>query len=181
MKIPKDLKIQSQTLPETQETNEKVLSQDLSGQQSPTENDSVTHFDELLIAPEASGLIDDGSGIATVPEAQLSKEEFHKAFCMAFNVTSSVTRLKSLAVDPKDGVAIAASEAIFETASEIPALSFLLSPGGKWGGRAIVVAAFVIPIATGVREELSARKTKIVPDVAAENFGKTDILKKFNN
>lgn len=125
------------------------------GSPPPSQIEEATHFDNLIGVPETDGTIQKEDG--TIRPPQMTREEFHKAFCLVFNVTSSITRLKSLSVDPKDGAALGASEAIYDTAAEIPALNFLLQPGGKWGGRALMVGAFALPMAHSVKEELAQR------------------------
>lgn len=122
--------------------------------------DDGAHIDTLIAVAEEEAP-------ASLPVNRLSKEDFHRVFCTGFTVSSHVTGLKSLAVDEHDGKARAASEALYETILDIPALHFMLSPGGKWGGRIMAIAAFAIPMARGVQDELVARRTVEVPRVVA--------------
>lgn len=121
-----------------------------------------THFDDLISAAP------DAEPVSAVDTTLLNVDEFHKIFCLGFNVASSVTRLKSLAVDANDGAAKGCSAAIYETCLEIPALHFLLQPGGKWGGRILAIGAFVVPMSIGVKEELAERRKQILQSSIGE-------------
>ena len=125
------------------------------GLSEPLPNDTPTHFDSLLTAPELPS--SEGGGDISNSAAMLQPEEFHKVFCLAFNVGSAVTRLKSLTVNEGDDRAINCSRAIYDTCLEIPALHFLLQPGGKWGGRILAIGAFAIPMSLAVKDELQER------------------------
>gem|GEM_PF-4508538 len=91
----------------------------------------------------------------------ISADEFYGGFCLAFNLPAGMARLDSLAVDQGDPAARAASDALYETALETPALRFLVSPGNKWVQRALVIVAFAGPKAAAVRAELAARRTPV--------------------
>lgn len=121
-----------------------------------------THFDDLISAAP------DAEPVSAVDTTLLNVDEFHKIFCLGFNVASSVTRLKSLAVDANDGAAKGCSAAIYETCLEIPALHFLLQPGGKWGGRILAIGAFVVPMSIGVKEELAERRKQVLQSSIGE-------------
>ncbi len=108
------------------------------------------HIDALL----------DGAGDTppTPPtNVQLDKASFHKLFCGTFTMASHLSGLKTLAVNDGDGRALAASEALYETIEETPALHFLIQPSGKKMQRIIAIATFAVPLAIGVRNELAAR------------------------
>jgi hypothetical protein len=96
----------------------------------------------------------DGMGNALV----LKPDEFHKMFCFAFNMGSTISGLQSLAVDDKDGAALACSSSLYEMCLEIPALHFLVSPQGKWGTRIIGIGAFAVPMALAVAKEARERQ-----------------------
>lgn len=75
-----------------------------------------------------------------------------------FKFAHHLSGFKSLDV-PDDGAARGASQAIYETILDVPALHFMLSPGGKWWGRAAAIGIFTLPIAMGVKTEILQRKT----------------------
>lgn len=123
------------------------------------------HFDDLLSGPEISGV----SAGDSLPPGMLGKDEFFKVFCMVFKVASIGARLKSMDVDPQDEAARAASDAVYETCAEIPALNFILQPQGRVMGRVAAIGMFVVPMAMNVQAEIAARQVshKNAPDAPA--------------
>lgn len=87
----------------------------------------------------------------------LDKESFHGLFIGVFTVAEIATRLTSLHVEASDDKARAASDAIYETIYDIPALHFMLQPSGKWLGRIACIGMFVAPMSLNVSAELAAR------------------------
>lgn len=110
------------------------------------------HFDDLLQGPSAPS-----GGGTVLPSNMLDKESFHKVFVGVFNVASVLTHLQSLKVANDDGNGRAASDALYETILDIPALHFLLEPQGKWAGRIMCIGMFAVPMAINVQAELAAR------------------------
>ena len=162
---PMMLPVEAASLPESQE---------------PLPNsDAPSHFDELLDAPEVSN---ENSAVARIDTTILSEDDFHKVFCLVFNVGSSVTRLSSLKVDESDAAAKGCSKAIYETCLEIPALHFVLQPGGKWGGRILAIGAFMVPMSMNLRDELMERaKAGAVVENGSKSQGNPlDVLKEFD-
>lgn len=144
---------------------------------APLPNDTPSHFDDLIAADTATeAAVQSGASHAPV----LNAEDFHKVFCTAFNVGSAVTGLKSLEVAENDDKARACSLAVFETCQDIPALNFLLQPGGKWGVRIMAIAAFTLPMARGVSQELQARQSGGESVAAGPKGNPADMLKVFN-
>ncbi|PZO86540.1 MAG: hypothetical protein DI626_06285 [Micavibrio aeruginosavorus] len=115
-------------------------------------DDAPDHFDALLAAPPVAATA------APLPSSAIDKDGFHKMFVGGFTVFSIVTHLRSLKVEAEDGTARAASDAIYDTIQDVPALHFLLEPQGKWMGRVACIAAFAVPMALNVRAELAARQ-----------------------
>ncbi|MEO0961108.1 MAG: hypothetical protein AAFY01_01670 [Pseudomonadota bacterium] len=66
--------------------------------------------------------------------------------------------LKSLEVDPADPAARSASDALYETIEDVPALHFLLRPESQWMQRVVVIGAFTVPRVMGARTEYVARQ-----------------------
>lgn len=110
-----------------------------------------SHIDELLTATPTT------QAVAAV-DVRLEKGDFHKLFCTSFVMASHLSGLKSLHVDEGDGKARAASEALYDTILEVPALHFLIQPSGQKMQRVLAVAAFALPMAVGVRNELLERR-----------------------
>lgn len=90
---------------------------------------------------------------------RLTKEQFRKTFTGAFNVGGTVTKLRSLCIEPDamEG-AEAAADAIYDTALEIPWLHWMVEPNNIHVQRAVVIGAFTVPKALAVRGELAARR-----------------------
>lgn len=112
------------------------------------------HFDELLDEPEISASFESGS---TIVPGMLDKEGFHALFIGAFKVANLMTQLNSLNIPDGDVNAKAASDALYETIRDIPALHFMLQPQGKWMGRAMCIGMFAVPMAMNIQAELMAR------------------------
>ncbi len=143
-----------------------------SPQSSQSENGSAAistepdHFDDLLSAPD----IEVQRAPGEVPPGMLGKDEFFKVFCMVFKVASIGANLQSMNVDPHDEGARAASDAVYETCAEIPALNFILKPQGRVMGRVVTIGMFVVPMAMNVQAEIAARQVarKSAPAGAAK-------------
>lgn len=123
-----------------------------------SENSEPSHFDSLI---ENAGAEEIAASTAP-PPGILSEDDFHKVFCTGFNIASKMSGLKSLEVNETDGAARGASHALYETISDIPALHFILQPGGKWGQRALLIGAFAVPMALSVRAEIAGRHAQTV-------------------
>lgn len=122
--------------------------------ETPSPSGEATHFDDL---------INDSDPILNAPQsATLEKDEFHKLFCVIFSSAGMITGFKSFDVDEKDGKAKLASEAIYDTCAEIPALRFMIEPSGKYAQRIFAIGTFFIPMAFGIKNELEQRN-KIIP------------------
>lgn len=135
------------------------------------------HFDELL---GGSDFVDGGAGGGdALPPGMLGKDEFYQIFVTGFKVASIATHLKSVEVNPQDQGARAASDAIYETVSEIPALRFLLQPQGKVFGRIVTIGMFVVPMAMNVQAEIAARAVAKKPN-AAPQTGKAVVVPDFD-
>lgn len=124
---------------------------ELSSTSSPS--DLPDHFDDLIGGAEKA----EAAVSSAPPPGVVGPEDWHKLFIGGFKFCHMLTGLKSLDV-PDDGRAQAASAALYETIVDIPALHFMLNPGGKWGQRAIAIGAFTIPIAISLNAEMKGPK-----------------------
>lgn len=120
------------------------------------------HFDDLLEGP--AGPSGPSGGGTVLPPNVLDKDAFHRLFVGVFSVASVLTHLQSLKVSNDDGSARAASDALYETILDIPALHFLLEPQGKWAGRVMCIGMFAVPMAINVQAELAARSRIRTPE-----------------
>lgn len=117
----------------------------------------VEHLDAIAVEEPEGTAADMGEGSAAAPVV-ISRDDFHALFCGVFGMASAVTRLQSLAVNRDDPRARPCTEAIYDIAEEVPALRFLIEPGGVWMQRAVAIGAFAVPMGMGVAAELRARQ-----------------------
>jgi hypothetical protein len=66
--------------------------------------------------------------------------------------------LQALQVDEANPSARAASDALYETIQDVPALHWLLAPESVWLKRALTIGAFVVPTAMAARAEYGERQ-----------------------
>lgn len=112
--------------------------------------------------------------VAAEPETKpLSFEEWFAFVHAMSNAAAARLQLRSLAWHRDRPDARAAFEALYETCSEIPALRFVISPGGKWGKRIACMAMFFLPLAMSLRAELIAKRAGGAAPPPAEGEGET--------
>lgn len=92
------------------------------------------------------------------PGGILAREPWCVMVARGLSAGSAITGIKSLATDLGEPVHREALEALYDSFADVPALHFMLKPGGKWMGRAVAVGMWAVPMAVGVREELRARR-----------------------
>jgi len=116
----------------------------------------------------------DNSGGDVLAPRTFTRDEFFAAFIGCFKGANVLVQyktgeaLRSLDIAADDPAARAASDAIYDTALEVPWLHWLLSPGNKWVQRIAVIGAFGFTVSTGVAAELKARRpTPVKPTGAA--------------
>ena len=89
----------------------------------------------------------------------LTRDQWGQMFAGAFSFTGAITQLETLkGVSYEDELSAQAFNALYDTFEEIPALRFLLSPGGKWTGRVMAIGMFSVLLYLGVNAELKARR-----------------------
>lgn len=129
---------------------------------SPDLNDSLPidlpdHFDDLI--GDVSG--SDVKTAQVVSGANImTKDEYATFFRGGFKFARHMSGIKSLDITPQnEEAAKGAADAVYETIMDIPSLHWMLDKAlfGKWGERAFAIAAFSIPMAMAVKEELSQR------------------------
>jgi hypothetical protein len=92
--------------------------------------------------------------------ARLDKDQFFMLFRSGVGAPNLILKppLRSLSISENDQAARAASDAIYDTAAEIPALRFLIEPGNVWVQRAFVVGAFGYGVYASCMAEIRARE-----------------------
>lgn len=121
---------------------------------------SSEHLDAIDVAalePEGTGA-GIGGELAPAAPATLTKDQFHATFVAMFGLGSKLSGLKALEVGPADGDARAASDAIYDTAEEVPWLRFLIEPGNIYVQRALAVGVFAFGKYSAVKAEIAARQ-----------------------
>lgn len=115
-------------------------------------------------APGQGGGLTVLDGVAAMDPDVLSPDDFYQGvFVPLHAVSGAVFMLESLPVKPEEEQrARAASDALYDTALETPALRFLIEPSNKWMQRAFALWAYAAPKAAAVRMELMAKKAQPV-------------------
>jgi hypothetical protein len=133
----------------------------------------------LPLDPAPAADIAAPGGISSPAAAPImSKADFFGAFRFLLGAPNIFVAppLDSLKVEASDDQARAASDAIYDTALEVPWLRWLLEPENVWVRRAVVIGLFAYGKGSAVRAELAARaKTRqgASPAVAGVEAGPT--------
>lgn len=127
------------------------LSPDLNTSSQNDVGADTSHFDHLIEDHQ-----EEGEEVENSPA--LDKDEFIKAYSMGFSVAGHLTGLQSLVLSPEEQRAIDGLGALYDTCSEITALSFMLRPGGKWSMRLMAMGALFGSMALGVSQELKQKR-----------------------
>jgi hypothetical protein len=139
--------------------------------------DPAAHLDDLIAERSSEAEVEAETVALGIDQAQragfVTVEQFHSTFCNSFALAHAITQLQSLAIVPGDPVTREATAAIYDSIADVPALHFLLRPGGKWAQRAMAIGTFAVPIGLGVSVELQARraapKGKPEPEAGNDN------------
>lgn len=148
--------------------------------QSHYESQKETNQTDSLVSPDSSHIGDILSELETEEKAQqkidaqeekkahvesvqqagvLTKTQFCDGVSGVLNMTSSLTKIKSLHVENQE-IANGCFESIYDYATEIPWLRFMIEPQNVHAQRMIQIGAFVVPMTLSVRAELKARKAE---------------------
>lgn len=137
-------------------------------------DDDTAHLDALAAelrgdAPgDAAPEPDVPSGAGVGADGLLTRETFAQLVGIAFSFGGDAAKLDTLKTAPGRDTFAPAVAALYDTIRDVPALHFLLKPSNVWMQRAFVVAAFAVPVASGCRAELSARRAATAPTPSAE-------------
>ncbi|MCG8696314.1 MAG: hypothetical protein MI806_34275 [Minwuiales bacterium] len=96
----------------------------------------------------------------TTANGLITRDVFHAMFCQGHKIAGLAFGLQTLVASAEMPEARGASDAIYDICLESPWLRFLLDPKAVWLQRAAAIAAFAVPVAAGVAEELRARDAK---------------------
>lgn len=157
-KRPKPLSSSQQVELPSQPPVEQELQQPAASEELPAPSASTSGAEPDFASIEAE------LGAAAPPAAELlgqgflTKDQFFTGFGGMFTMASAMTGLKSLAVDESDQMARQASDAIYDTAAEMPMFHFLIRPGNIYLQRSLVILAFAIPKVEAVKAEAAARR-----------------------
>ena len=127
----------------------------------------LTGLDPVELDAQAEG---EGMPEGVGADGFVSFDVWFLGFRVAHQLAGQTLQLETLAKAPELPTAEPAARAIYDTACETPYLHFLVKPGSVWLQRALVIGAYVLPVAAGCREEMAARQAKPVepsPDRAA--------------
>ena len=128
----------------------------------PTTVPAPTGYDEAAGAaatePPAPGEPSPPAAPAEGATKPLTFEDWYSFVHAMSNAAAMKFQLRSLAWHRDRPDARAAFEALYETCSEISALHFVISPGGKWGKRIACMAMFFLPLAMSLRVEIEAKR-----------------------
>jgi hypothetical protein len=119
-------------------------------------------------APAGGGPAGEAAAIdaAAAAAGLFDRETFFAAFVQGQTIAGTFLGLQTLIQAPKSDGARPAADAIYDSLVETPALHFLLKPGNKWIGRAVVIGAYAGPVVIGCKAELAAKRA------AARDAGK---------
>ena len=110
-------------------------------------------------AASAAGLVDSGrTGDDGRKIYLVSREVFYVGFCKAQKMAGLGLEIKTLVLAPELDEGREASDAIYDTAAETPALHWMLNPSGKWIPRLAAIGMYSMVLKAGLVQEAKARK-----------------------
>ena len=125
------------------------------------------HFDHLINEAEEA---EAEEGRAAISAAMLTQEQFRQSFIGLHGMASSFTGWQSIALPNSQINAATANEVadtLYETILDVPMLHFLIQPGNKWLGRALVMAVYV----QGMRGAVMAERAEKRKAAGKADFG----------
>ncbi|WP_422024778.1 hypothetical protein [Pyruvatibacter mobilis] len=114
-----------------------------------------------------------GEGEEATPD-RMTKDAFFGLFCGLWTMPNMALLmagekpLDALNVSAKDAGAREASDALYDTIADIPAMQWLLNPASEWMQRVFVIGSFVAPRVMGAVSEFQARKETAAPSRPAQ-------------
>lgn len=123
-----------------------------------TGSEEVAALAAEAAAEEGEGVEEEAAGPPETPDGCIDREAFRSLFVGAHTTVGHVVDLRTLVAVGDNPAALAAADAIYDTACEVEALRFLIEPGGKWVQRAASVLVFAVPVALGCGQEIKAKR-----------------------
>lgn len=134
----------------------------------------LTGLEPVELDADAEG---EGMPEGVGPDGFVTFDVWFQGFSVAHQLAGQTLQLETLVKAPELPTAEPAARAIYDTACETPYLHFLVKPGSVWLQRALMIGAYVLPVAAGCREEMVARQAKPVepsPDTGPKPEPYTD-------
>lgn len=119
----------------------------------------VDHLEAVQPDPGAAA----ADGLPVGADGLLSVEAFTTGLRHALTLGGHVTGLQTLLRSPDEATFPDGATAMYESIRAVPALHFLIRPGGLWLQRAAAIAVWAVPVAAGCRAELRDRARQAVP------------------
>jgi hypothetical protein len=116
------------------------------------------------VGPEHFDIPDEPAAEIIEPPKRVTKEQFRLSFSGLHDAVGMFTGVKCAAITPEEKPnADLASDALYDTASEVHWLSFLIEENSVWLGRVLVIGGFLVPKWRMIGTELKEKR------VAAQN------------
>ncbi len=134
-----------------------VLPQDLANSSQEVES-QTSHFDSLIDEIEE---FEQEQELESASLNMLTRQQFEESFIGLHGMAAAFSGLESIALPNSrvdTGTANEVAGAIYETILDVPMLHFILQPGNKWLGRALVMVVYVQGMRGAVGAELAARR-----------------------
>lgn len=120
---------------------------------------SPDHLDSIEVEQlEAEAAPPAAEGLPIGADGLLSAEAFAAGLRHALTLGGHLTGLQALLASPEAPTFPDAARGIYETLRELPALHFLIRPGGLWIQRAAAILVWAVPVGAACRAELRARQ-----------------------
>jgi len=133
---------------------------------APEPDQAPEHLDAIEIEIEADSSADEPSGPAGGPigaDGLLTGAAFADGLGKVLLITGHATGLETVLRSPDEPTYPDAAGAMYDAIRDVPALHFLLRPGGLWVQRAAAIALWAVPLGAGVRRELRTRRAPPPP------------------
>lgn len=117
----------------------------------------ASHFDDLIAATEDIPVEETPNPTST----KLTEEQFRQSFIGLHSMASSVSGISALALPNthiNERTAHEVADTLYESILDVPMLHFLLEPGNKWIGRALVMAIYVQGMHSALKHEKASKR-----------------------
>lgn len=125
----------------------------------------TSHFDGIVIADDpgvavaaTAEEVDPARAAVTGADELMAKDPWVEMVAAYIAMTGHLTQLQTLVSAPAAGTYPDAAAAMYDTIRAVPALHWMLGSGGVWGQRIGCIVAWAVPVASGVKSEIAARR-----------------------